>query len=84
MMVARLSSKGQLVIPAAIREKLGLEQGGQLKLDVSGNKIILEPIQDFKHASSWKSWRGVLRSSTALKEHLEEHRTEVARNEKSL
>ncbi|MDK2855370.1 MAG: hypothetical protein PWQ41_270 [Bacillota bacterium] len=79
MMVARLSSKDQLVIPAAIREKLGLGQGGQLKIDVSGNKIILEPIGDSKRAASWESWRGVLRSSTALKEHLEEHRTEVAR-----
>jgi AbrB family looped-hinge helix DNA binding protein len=40
---ARVSSKGQLVIPASIREELGIEPGTQVELRVEGSKVILEP-----------------------------------------
>ncbi|MHA1652979.1 MAG: AbrB/MazE/SpoVT family DNA-binding domain-containing protein [Candidatus Thorarchaeota archaeon] len=38
-----MSSKGQIVIPKAIREKLGIGPGSVLKIYVRGKKIILEP-----------------------------------------
>ena len=40
-----VSSKGQVVIPKQIREKLGLTPGTVLKVWVEGKKIILEPMQ---------------------------------------
>ena len=42
--VAILSTKGQLVIPADIREALGLGPGTKISLTVEGDRIILRPI----------------------------------------
>ena len=43
-MLTRLSSKGQLVIPKAIRQALGLRTGTQFHVQLVEGKIILEPI----------------------------------------
>jgi AbrB family looped-hinge helix DNA binding protein len=40
---ATLSSKGQLVIPAAFRESLGLESGTRVAIRQEGERLILEP-----------------------------------------
>ena len=40
---ATLSSKGQLVIPAALRESLGLEPGTRVAIRQEGERLILEP-----------------------------------------
>lgn len=39
-----LSSRGQLVIPKAIRKALGLAPGSRLRIQLLEGKIILEPI----------------------------------------
>lgn len=44
-MLTRLSSKGQLVIPSAVRKALGLRAGTQFYIRVEEDKIILEPIK---------------------------------------
>lgn len=41
-----LSTKGQVVIPKQIREKLGLTPGTILKIRLEGKSIILEPITE--------------------------------------
>jgi AbrB family looped-hinge helix DNA binding protein len=43
-MLARLSSKGQLVIPRAIRQALKLRTGTQFHVQLREGKIILEPV----------------------------------------
>ncbi len=43
--IARLSSKGQVVIPKGIREALKLEPGTPLAVDVSRGMIIMKPIR---------------------------------------
>jgi AbrB family looped-hinge helix DNA binding protein len=43
-MLVRISSKGQLVIPKAIRNALGLRAGTQLYIQISGRRITLEPV----------------------------------------
>ncbi len=40
---ATVSSKGQLVIPAAIRQELGIEPGTRVAVRLEGTNVILEP-----------------------------------------
>jgi AbrB family looped-hinge helix DNA binding protein len=40
---ATISSKGQLVIPAAIRESMGIEAGTRVAIHQEGSRVILEP-----------------------------------------
>jgi len=43
-MLARLSSKGQIVIPKEVRESLGLERGTEFHVQVEAGRIVLQPI----------------------------------------
>ena len=43
-MLVKLSSKGQLVIPGAVRRALRLSPGTELSLEVVDKKIILAPV----------------------------------------
>jgi antitoxin PrlF len=38
---ATLSSKHQLVIPAAVRKQLGIKPGDQLDVQVEGNQVVI-------------------------------------------
>lgn len=42
-MKRKLGSKGQVVIPKVIREKLSLAEGSTLTFEVSGNAIVVRP-----------------------------------------
>ena len=42
--IARLSSKGQFVIPENVRKMLGLHPGAKLALFTDGEHILLKPI----------------------------------------
>jgi len=39
-----VSSKGQIVIPAALRQKLGIKTGTRLAIRSEENQLILQPI----------------------------------------
>jgi len=43
-MLTRLSSKGQLIIPKAIRQALRLQPGTQFNIQLTEGKILLEPV----------------------------------------
>jgi AbrB family looped-hinge helix DNA binding protein len=43
-MLIRLSSKGRLVIPKALRESLRLQNNNLFRVQVKDGKIILEPL----------------------------------------
>jgi AbrB family looped-hinge helix DNA binding protein len=43
-MLARLSSKGQIVIPKEVRESLGLEMGTEFHVQIEAGRIVLQPI----------------------------------------
>ena len=45
--VATLTSKGQLTIPKAIRDALGLHEGDQVRfeLDKTNSKTVMEPVR---------------------------------------
>ncbi|GFN22873.1 MAG: AbrB/MazE/SpoVT family DNA-binding domain-containing protein [Thermoanaerobacteraceae bacterium] len=80
MQVTTLSTKGQLVLPKEIRERLGLFPGDRLKVELSGGRIVLEPIEG-KARKGWRRWRGAFAGSDMLEEHVAEHRLEVERDE---
>jgi len=42
----KVSSKGQIVIPKEIREKLGITKGTILSIKIEGKRIILEAVQE--------------------------------------
>ena len=44
-MVVKLSSKGQLVIPKAIRKALALRTGTRFEVHLEEGRIILEPVE---------------------------------------
>jgi len=44
--LAVVSSKGQIVIPTDLREKLGIEAGTRLAIRSEENRLILQPIND--------------------------------------
>jgi AbrB family looped-hinge helix DNA binding protein len=72
-MLLRLSSKGQLVLPKAMREKLHLKHGDQFQARIVGGKIILEPVK----ADAIDSLHGILANTDVLKDLEEEHRREI-------
>ena len=62
--IARLSSKGQFVIPEKVRKSLGLRTGTKLALFTDGENILLRPI----HALDLSAFRKLAREAkkTAL------------------
>jgi AbrB family looped-hinge helix DNA binding protein len=72
-MLLRLSSKGQLVLPKKIREKLHLSSGDQFQARIVDGKIILEPLKK----DAIERLHGILAGTDALKELEEEHRREI-------
>jgi AbrB family looped-hinge helix DNA binding protein len=42
-MIVKLDGKGGLVIPEEMRDKFGLKKGGQVILEVDGERIIIMP-----------------------------------------
>lgn len=73
-MVVRLSSKGQLVIPKAIREALGLEAGAELRVGLDNGRIVLES----SSAAPIMSLYGKYADVDFLADLEAEHRQEVA------
>ena len=41
-----VSSKGQIVIPSELREKLGIETGTRIAVRIEKNHVVLEPINE--------------------------------------
>jgi AbrB family looped-hinge helix DNA binding protein len=73
--VAVVSTKGQLAIPKALRERLHLRQGTHVTLTVEGDEIRI------RKADDWLSLRGLLASSRtdATAALLEERRRDQVR-----
>ncbi len=73
-MLAKLSSKGQLVIPKGIRRSLALEPGSRFQVDVADGRIILEAVSN---ASPIDQLYGKYSGADLLDGLEKEHRLEV-------
>ncbi len=79
MPIVRASSKGQIVIPKQIREKLGIRPGKRMLLRVVGDHAEIVPLSD----EPIRAMRGLLKSDTSLSEELlEERRKDKERDER--
>ena len=68
-----LSSKGQIVIPAEIREKLGIEAGTRISVRIEKHHVVLEPINE----AYIRRLRGSLKGPDSMVEARDrEHRLE--------
>jgi len=72
-LLARLSSKGQLVIPKAIREAMKLHKGTLFRVQIAEGKLILEPVTSSPIDALYGRYSGV----DLLYDLEEEHRREV-------
>jgi len=78
MPLVRISSKGQLVIPKQIREKLKLTPKKPVIVELMEDYAIVKPIQDLR-----KKLRGSLKGKSSMSRALmREHRSEVRDDEK--
>jgi len=68
-----MSSKGQVVIPAELREKLGIDAGTRMAVRIEDDHLVLEPI----NAAYIRSLRGSLQGPVSMVEaRNREHRLE--------
>jgi AbrB family looped-hinge helix DNA binding protein len=72
-----VSTKGQIVIPAGLREELGINAGTRLAIQRENNHLVLQPITE----EFIRSVRGCLKGETSLvKAREREHRIEKQRS----
>jgi AbrB family looped-hinge helix DNA binding protein len=48
--VVKVDSKGRVVIPKRLREKVGLKEGGFAKVDVRDGVVVIEPLESVGEA----------------------------------
>lgn len=74
----KVSSRGQVVIPADVRRRFDIGRDSRLELEVEGDHIVLRPIHD----EDWKGFRGFLEDGPSTTRELEkERRRERERDE---
>lgn len=66
MTTARVTSKGQVVIPAAIRRRLGIRKGTQLIVETRGEEIVLRRAS----RAYFESLSGILKGGKSLTQEL--------------
>ena len=77
MSVVTVSAKGHIVLPQELRENLGIRNGDQVELSREGDQLVVRPLPQRSASPAWRSWRGSLSDTTALADHICEHRLEV-------
>lgn len=68
--ITTVSTKGQFVIPAEMRESLGIGPGTRISVSLQGSRIILEPVSD----KLVDETRGILAGGPSLSAELKRQR----------
>jgi AbrB family looped-hinge helix DNA binding protein len=69
-----MSSKGQVVVPAAFRETLGIEAGTRVAFWTEGSRLILEPETLAAKLKLIESLRGLTKGGPSMTDSLLEDR----------
>ena len=76
MTTARMSSKGQIAIPAQIRNQLNLRQGTEFSIAVEREGLILRRIL----RKNWRHWEGAFAELDLIGERARQRRQELKRD----
>ena len=78
-----ISSKGQIAIPKAVRERLNLKAGTEISIDVQGEALVMKRlVRDYP---DWHTMQGMVRGGASLTQALEaDHRAELTREDARL
>jgi antitoxin PrlF len=72
MATATVSSKGQVSIPKAVRDRLHLKPGTELTIEVQGESLVMKrAAPELPH---WETMRGMAKGGESLTKALEEDR----------
>lgn len=72
MTKATISSKGQIAIPKAVRDRLNLKPGTELGIEVQGEALVMRRIVgDYP---DWRTMRGMVKGGESLTKALMEER----------
>ena len=76
MLKAHVSSRGQVALPKAVRDQLGLKEGACLSVRVEGEEVILRKAP----VGSWREWEGRFKGAALLGDLAHSRRKELARD----
>ncbi len=76
--ITTVSTKGQLVIPADMRDMLGIEPGARISISLEGKRLVLEPVSE----KLVDETRGLFAGGPSLSKLLQEERRREKENEK--
>lgn len=79
---ATISSKGQIAIPKAVRERLNLRAGTEISIDVQGETLIMRRI--VREYPDWRTMQGMVAGESLTQALEAEHRDELAREDAKL
>jgi AbrB family looped-hinge helix DNA binding protein len=83
MTKATISSKGQIAIPKAVRQRLNLKAGTEISIDVQGEALVMKRL--VRNYPDWRTMQGMVRGGASLTQALEaEHRAELIREDARL
>jgi AbrB family looped-hinge helix DNA binding protein len=80
MTTVTISSKGQIVLPKRLREEMSIREGDRMELLREDDRLVLRPVARPAREQDWRRWRGTLAGSSALADHVEDHREEIERD----
>jgi AbrB family looped-hinge helix DNA binding protein len=69
-----VSTKGQIVIPSAVREELEIEPGTRVSVRVEGGRVILDPETLTSKLRNFEQMRGCTKGGPSMTEALLEER----------
>jgi AbrB family looped-hinge helix DNA binding protein len=72
MTTATISSKGQIAIPKAVRDRLNLKAGTEVVIDVQGEALVMKRL--VREFPDWRTMRGMSKGAGSLTKALEEER----------
>jgi AbrB family looped-hinge helix DNA binding protein len=82
MTKATISSKGQIAIPKAIRERLNLKEGTEVSIDVHGEALVMKRL--VRNHPDWRTMQGMVQGESLTQALEAEHRAELAREDARL